>query len=227
MRLVPRSPRVYFLSSVALALMASVLLHSALSRAAGAAAASGPQVGVVVASQPIVRGTTVSAGALSIRNMPRAFVPPGSFSHIDQAAGRVALSDLSSGEAVTETRLARVRAGPVASLVPEGLRAFAVPTSLPLGAVVPGDSVDVLATYGAAQPHTETVAAGVEVLSVLTSGTGSSGRTGGIGLGLEGPAGAGKGVTLILLISPDQQEGLAFARAFAQLEVTIAPPDGL
>jgi Flp pilus assembly protein CpaB len=223
-----RSPRGYLLASVALALIAGLLLRSYLSQAARATAAVGPRVGVVVASQPIARGATVAAAALNVRPMPRAYAPPGSFSHIVQAAGRVALADLSPGEAVTETRLARVRAGPVASLVPEGLRAFAVPTSLPFGALAAGDHVDVLATYGSGQPHTETAAAGVEVLSVLgpsgMSGGGSAG-TGGFGFDTAA-AGGTKGITLIILVSPDQQEGLAFARAFADLEVTIAPPSG-
>ena len=139
MRGFPRSARGYLLASAVLAVVSGLLLHSYLTRAARAEAASGPQVGVVVASQPIARGAVVAATALSVRRMPRAYAPPGSFSHIDQVAGRVALADLSPGEAVTETRLARVRAGPVASLVPEGLRAFAVPTSLPSGALAAGD----------------------------------------------------------------------------------------
>ena len=49
----------------------------------------------------------------------------------------------------------------MASLVPRGLRAFAVPTSLPRGAAVPGDRVDILATYASGQPHSEMVVEGV------------------------------------------------------------------
>jgi Flp pilus assembly protein CpaB len=152
--------------------------------------------------------------------MPEAYAPPGTIQQVSKAAGRVALSDLAPGEVVTETRLARVRAGPVASLVPEGLRAFAVPTSLPSGAVVPGDRVDVLATFASGQPHTETVVAGVEVLFVL----GGDASEGAIGLGPDAhAAGIGQGTTLILLVSPIQEEALAFARAFADLQVAIAP----
>ena len=36
-------------------------------------------------------------------------------------------------------------------------------------------------------------------------------------------SGAGESVTLILLVSPDQETRLAFARAYANLEVVIAP----
>jgi Flp pilus assembly protein CpaB len=143
-----------------------------------------------------------------------------------QVTGRVALVDLAVGEAVTETRLARVRAGPVASLIPEGYRAFAVPTSLPPGTVVPGDHVDVLATYGAGQLQADTVLDGAEVVLVLgpTSASGSRG-SGGIGLP-AGAVAAGAQATLVLLVTPEQEQRLAFARAFAVLDVTVQPPPG-
>ena len=227
MRAFARSSRRYFIASMALALAAGLLLHSYLAQAARAAAAAGPQVQVVVASQPIPRGETVNSTLLRLRRMPAVYAPPGSLSHIEQAAGRVALSDLSAGEAVTDPRLARVRAGPVASLVPEGLRAFAVPTTLPPGALAPGDHVDVLATYSSGQPHTETVVAGVEVLSLLGPARSAGGKPAAGGIGFDAAAGgSAQGVTLILLVAPDQQDRLAYARAFAYLEVTIAPPDG-
>ena len=111
----------------------------------------------------------------------------------------------------------------MASLVPRGLRAFAVPTSLPRGAAVPGDRVDILATYASGQPHSEMVVEGVEVLLALGSSP-SSGQ--GSGLDLDAAAsGAETPTTLILLVSPDQEERLAFARAFAALEVAIESAD--
>jgi len=213
-----RSSRLYLAASVALSLAAGLLLHGYLARVSAVAEALGPRVSVVVAAERIQRGGRVDPARLRIALVPRVYAPPGFMDRISKAAGRVALSDLSPGEAVTETRLARVRAGPVASLIPKGLRAFAVPTSLPGGALVPGDRVDVLATYASGQPHTETVVAGVEVLFVL----GPEG--GGEGLDLDAAAaGAGTSTTLILLVSTEQQERLAFARAFADLQVAIAP----
>ena len=145
----------------------------------------------------------------------------GALRDVAKAAGRVALAGLAPGEAVTETRLARVRAGPVASLVPQGLRAFAVPTTLPRGSVTPGDHVDVLATFGSGQPHTERVAEGLEILFVLSARQGS--QTGaGPDLGALG-SGAGPTMNLIVLVSPDQEERLAYARAVGILDVAIAP----
>jgi len=100
--------------------------------------------------------------------------------------------------------------GPVAALVPDGLRAIAITAAVPSGVLAAGDRVDVLATFASGQqPHTETVVEGAEVLSVVTAA------------GLEESAGAS---TLVLLVTPDVAERLAFARAFADLAVAVAPP---
>ena len=222
-----RTSSLYLLAAFLCSALAGASMHAFLARAAEAAAGGDPRVPVVVAASAIPRGTRVPAGDLRVSEVPRAYAPPGSIPRVSQAAGRVALAALAPGEAVTETRLARVRAGPVASLTPEGLRAFAVPTSLPAGAVVAGDHVDVLATFGSGQPHTETVATGVEVLMVLGAPAtgGSGGVAGGVGGGLDAGDGAVASTTLMLLVSSQQEEGLAFASAFATLSVSIAPAD--
>jgi Flp pilus assembly protein CpaB len=177
-------------------------------------------VSVVVAAKPIERGAVLLASQLSMARLPRAYVPPGSIGQVSKAAGRVVLAALDPGEVVTQTRLARVRAGPVASLIPRGLRAFAVPTSLPRDAVVPGDHVDVLATYASPTPRSEVVVDAVEVLFVLAPSGSGQGST---GLGLDVTAGAEASSTLILLVSPAQEERLAFASAFGDLVVAIQP----
>jgi Flp pilus assembly protein CpaB len=218
-----RSSRVYLVASAGLAVLSAVALHGYLSRVEAASAGPDAPEAVVVAARPISRGEPVGPSKLRVATIPRAYAPPGALGRIAQAAGRVALTDLAPGEVVTETRLARVRAGPVASLVPQGLRAFAVPTSLPSGAVAAGDHIDVLATFNAGQPHSEVVVSGVEILYVLgPPGVGGAPIAQDVGLDLS-PDG-GNSITLIVLVSPDQEERLAFARAFADLEVAIAPP---
>jgi Flp pilus assembly protein CpaB len=219
-----RTSRLYLAGSMALAVLAAALVRGYVN---GAATASpGTRTAVLVAADRIARGSAVRPDQVTVERMPAGFAPPGTLTSVSQAAGRVALTDLSPGEVVTQTRLARVRAGPVASLVPQGLRAFAVPTSLPPGAVVPGDHVDILATYGtggAGQPHTETVVEAVEVLFVLGQpGAGGPGSSSAIGLDAAA-GGASASFTLMVLVAPDQQDQLAFARSFANLEVTIAP----
>jgi Flp pilus assembly protein CpaB len=89
--------------------------------------------------------------------------------------------------------------------------------------VVPGDRVDVLATFAQGQPHTEVVVEAAEVLLFLRS---NASLTSGTGVELDaGAAGASATNILILLVAPDQQERLAYARAFASLEVTIVPSE--
>ena len=217
-----RSSKRYLASSIVLALLAGISIHSYLVRLASAAAAAGPRVPMVIAATPIRRGAKLASGQLRLSSIPRAYAPPGSFTRIGQASGRVALADLASGETLTQTRLARVRAGPVASLIPEGLRAFAVPTTLPLGAVQPGDRVDVLATFNSGTPHTEEVVTEVEVLFVLGQTGPRPPGTQDTGLDALAEGGGGQ-TTLLLLVGPDQEGRLAFARAFASLEVAIAP----
>lgn len=223
----PRRSRIYLGLSMILAALAGMLFRTEL--AGGSPARSdGPSVAVVVARTAISRGQVVRPPALRLTRIPRVYAPPGAFTNIRQASGRVALTDLAAGEAATITRLARVRAGPVASLIPEGLRAFAVPSSLPAGTVVAGDRVDILATYGGGggQPHTETVVSGVEILLVLSpSSAEGSPAAGGLGAAQADAAAAGATdqSTLVLLVSPDQEERLAFARAFADISVVIAP----
>jgi pilus assembly protein CpaB len=223
-----RPSRLYLAGSAVSALTAGLLLHAYVSRTVASAGTAGPRVTVVLAARAIARGSAVRAADLRAVRMPQAYAPPGAVRSIGEAAGRVALGDLAAGEAVTETRLARVRAGPVASLIPAGLRAFAVPTSLPRGAVQHGDRVDVLGTFGSAavgQPHTEIVVSGVEVLFVLSpQAFSTTSRTAGIELD-AGASGAGTTTTLVLLVSPDQETRLAFARAFANVEVVIAPAE--
>jgi Flp pilus assembly protein CpaB len=212
--------RRYLAVSLATAVLTGFLLHAYLARVAAAAAAGGPMTTEVRAAGPIARGDAIRSGQLRLAEVPGVFAEPGSFTSISQVVGRVALVGLSAGETVTGTRLARVRAGPVASLIPEGLRAFAVPTSLPPGSVAAGDHVDVLATFASGQAHTETVATALEVLFVLgPSGVGTA-----AGAADASAAGVTQQATLILLVSPEQEERLAFARAFADLAVAVAPP---
>jgi Flp pilus assembly protein CpaB len=85
--------------------------------------------------------------------------------------------------------------------------------------VVAGDHVDIIATYATGQPHSELAVEGVEVLFVIRPTSGGGG-TPSLELDPEGAAVAAV-TTLILLVSPDQEERLAYARAFANLEVAI------
>jgi Flp pilus assembly protein CpaB len=161
-----------------------------------------------VAETDLARGTVLEVAALTTRSLPDRFRPPGALTSVEQAAGRMLEADVVAGEPVTAARLAG-GGGPVAAMVPPGLRAAPVQVVAPPGLLAAGDRVDVLATYAAGQPHTETVINAAEVLSILGGGPDA----------FEGVA------TIVLLVSPDGAERLAYARSFAELSIAVTSPD--
>ena len=171
----------------------------------------GSPVEIVVAARDLERGTSLDPGMVKLLNVPGRFAPPGALKSPDDMAGRTLLSGVAEGEVLTDSRLSS-EAGPVAGLVPAGLRAVTLPTSLPEGAVVEGDRVDVLATYTGGQPYTETTGESLEVLNVLPA------QGGGISGGTTGP-------TLVLLVDPAGAERIAHALAFARMTISILGPD--
>ena len=173
----------------------------------------GRPVPVVLAAADLTRGTSIGASMLRAAPLPSTLAPPGSFPDLTELEGRVLLTDVMEGEAITRTRLAARSVGPVAALVDPGLRAAVVDSGFPPGAVRPGDRVDVLATYGGERPHTETVASELKVLRVM-----SPSPSGAVGSGTGAPS-------LVLLVTSLDAERLAYAQAFADLAVSIAPAE--
>jgi len=213
----PTVAKVYLALSAVSALAAFGLARGYAHRLEALHPAVGSSVPVVFATGDIPRGSTISSATVEIGSMPSVYAPPGVFGDVDEVDGRIAVADLAAGEPITRTRVSAAHAGPVAALVPPGLRAFAIGAVVPKDAVRAGDRVDVLATYGGGHPHTETVAIGLEVLLVLEPAA----------LGLDGSA-ANEGPRLVLLVAPDAAERLAYAQAFGEITVTIegSPADG-
>lgn len=210
----PRAARISAVLAVLSGLAAFALVQGYVGRIEASRPALGPPVPVVVAAEDLSRGATLDADAVQVRQLPREFAPPGAIGDPADVQGRVLVSAIAAGEPVTATRLAAPQAGPVAALVPPGLRAFVVTTDVPPQAVRAGDRVDVLATFGGGRPYTETVATALEVLSVLGSGQTDA---------LSGAA--SDAPRLVLLVSPDVAERLAYAGAFGDLSVTIEGAD--
>jgi Flp pilus assembly protein CpaB len=208
--------KVYLVLAVASGLVAFALSNGYARRLQAQHPEIGKPVPVVVSTIDVVRGATLTPSRLEVRKVPSAFAPPGAFGRIEDVAGRAAVADLAAGEAVTRTRVSAAGAGPVAALVPPGLVAVSIDAGVPPGTVRRGDRVAVLATYGGGHPHTETVASDLEVLMVLDPASGS---------GLAPPSGQAESTQLVLLVSPDVAEALAYAIAFGTLAVAIdAPP---
>jgi pilus assembly protein CpaB len=206
----PRVAKLYLVLAALSAVAAFVLARGYAHRLESTYPAVGIPVSVVVATGDVPRGTALSPAVVEVRSVPSAYAPPGAFSDVREVDGRIAVADLAAGEPVTRTRVSAPQVGPVAALVPLGLRAFAIDATIPKGAVSAGDRVDVLATYGGGHPHTETVAEALEVLLVLRPASEGS---------LDGDAASGP--RPVLLVSPDAAERLAYAQAFGEITVTI------
>src|SRR6266581_4036539 len=131
----PATAKVFLVLAAVFGLSAFALVHGYAARLEASRPEVGPQVPVLVASADLVRGTTVSEGSLDVVSMPSAFVPPGALSSPSGAVGRVLVSDVAQGEVLTRTRLSAPGSGPVAALVPPGLRAFVVSSGVPAGSV--------------------------------------------------------------------------------------------
>ena len=213
-RRLPTTAIVSFGTAALCAIAAIALLRGYATRLESTRPDLGPPVAIVVAATDLMRGATLTESMLAERDIPASLEPPGAVPAIDPLIGRVLVSDLTAGEAVTESRLAGARAGPVAGLVPDGSVGMVVSSGLPAGTVVPGDRVTLFATFGGRSPHTETVASGVDVVRILESG--SDGAVPGMDGGGSDP--------LVVIVDAIAAERIAYAGAFATLSVAVEAP---
>lgn len=208
-----RTSKLFLLLAVASGAAAFLVVRGYAERLEALRPAVGQPVPVLVAASDLRRGTRLTADVLREQSVPSAYVQPGAVTDRAEAGGRTLVADLAAGEMLTRTRLGAEGAGPIAALVPPELRAVSIQLALPPGVVREGDHVDVLATFGGGRPYTETVAPGLEVLSVIDAE------------GTEiGAGGAGSTRAVVVLVSPEDAERLAYAEAFGDLSVAIAGP---
>ncbi|HET6770396.1 MAG TPA: Flp pilus assembly protein CpaB [Actinomycetota bacterium] len=203
----PRVSGVLVFLSLVLAASATLALRGHLARLEARAASTGPGVSVVVAASALSRGTVLAPSMVRLAEFPPGALQTGALSSVEGISGRSLAADVAAGEPITSLRLAPP-GGPVAAFVPDGFRAVPVGVSLPAGALVPGDRVDVMATFVGPNAHTETVAGEVEVLTVLEGST------------FEG----GEGTTVYVVVTPETAERLAFAGVHGDLSIAVAPP---
>jgi Flp pilus assembly protein CpaB len=222
-RRTPPASKALAVIAIACGLAALMLVRATETRLAAAHPSVGSPVPVIVMVADADRGATLDAESVRADEVPSAFAPPGALGRVEQVIGKVLAADVIAGEVLTRTRLAASSGGPVATLVPAGLRAVDVTVEASAKDLRPGDRVDVLAAFGGGSPHTETVAEGLEVLRVEAT-AGSAG--GGLATtGTSAPASGAK-ASLLLLVSPYDADRLAFARAFASLSIAIVPAGG-
>ncbi len=217
-RKLPRSSFVLLSVSLACALAAGLVMRAYGRRLDLSRPDGGPPIDVVTAAGDVARGTVLTEDRLEVATIPSKFAPPGAMRDLARAVGRTVVADLAAGEILTDLRLAGADPGPTAALVPPGLRAVQVPVAAAVG-VDPGDLVDVIATFGGGGAHTEVTGEALEVLAVKRGGSGGS--FGAVGAGASGEIG------LVLLVTPEDAQRLAFASVFASLSIAVRGPDDL
>lgn len=133
---------------------------------------------VVVASEDIGTGVTMTASMLKLTDWPKDRVPPKSFKSIDEAVSRVAMGSIFKDEVILDSKLSPVGSpAGVSSLIPNGMRAVTLPTPSVAtgvaGILLPKNKVDVLLTVSplgdervTGGPITSTLLHNVEVFAV-------------------------------------------------------------
>ena len=127
---------------------------------------------VVAADIAVPFGTKVTERHLKTLNMPAEFVPPGSFSTVDEVLERVTVQPIVAGEILMRERFAESNDGStLAAMVSEKMRAVTVRVDDVIGVagfLLPGNRVDVLAARREAghRATAETILRDVKVLAV-------------------------------------------------------------
>ena len=212
-RRLPQSSILFFGLALACGLAAAMAIRAYAHRLEITRPDGGHPVSVLAATRDLPRGTVLASTDVRALEFPSAFAPPGALRASDQVAGRVLGAELLAGEVVTHARLAGSSTGPIAALVPPGLRAVVIPSGLPPGSVRAGDAVDVFGSFGGAQPHVETVVDAAEVGQVLAAGVAGASE-----MRPSGPS-------IVLWVDPSTAGRLAFAAAFATLTVAVTGTD--
>ena len=127
---------------------------------------------VVAAEMAVPFGTKVSERHLKTLTMPTEFVPPGSFTSIEEVVDRVTVQPIVAGEILMRERFAASDDGStLAALVGEKMRAVTVRVDDVIGVagfLLPGNRVDVLAARreSGQRATAETILRDVKVLAV-------------------------------------------------------------
>lgn len=130
---------------------------------------------VVVAAKDVPEGAALDATALTLASWPEQAVPPGAFSSMDSAVGRVVRMNVFAGEPIVPGRLAPAGTGPGLELkIPPGQRAMAVRINDVAGIsglIQPNSRVDVLVTIQEPGTSKQIAKLFMENMRVLSVGT--------------------------------------------------------
>ena len=206
----------YLLFAGALAVLATMLVHSAIkSKDASIEALRHGTVSVVLASRALLPGTKLDSSSIKLAPWPREILPPGAFTDQQAVLGKVVKTTLIENQPITFSIVeGRDTGGVLPMLIPDGMRAMSIPVddvSDMAGLILPHSRVDVLvSTNGASggNQRSKIVLQNAEVLAVAQdlTATGNEPR-------------AVKVVTLLL--RPTEVERLAVAGQLGTLHLAM------
>jgi len=211
-------------------LLASYLVYSVVKQLQAHAPEPG-NTPIVVAAVNMGLAETVTKEHVKIALWPKASVPPGAITTLEQAEGRVVRSSMLAGEPLLEGKLAPElsgRGGIMPMLVPEGQRAVTIRVDDAIretGFILPNSRVDVLVSMPGLTQGGERIAKTIlQDVQVLASG-----QT--VELRDNKPV---QMTTVTLALTPDKVERLTFAQTEGRLflvtrnlnDKTIVPTQG-
>ena len=175
---------------------------------------------IAVAKVAIPLGTKIVAEQITVVQFPKESTPDGAFEAPEKLAGRVAITNISAREPITESKLApEGTAGGLSAVIPEGYRAMTVKVDDVVGIsgfIMPGTLVDVVVVIdpqekaGMQDPISKIVLQNIKVLAN--------------GQNIDKPedqreANSVKAVTL--QVTPEQAEKLALASTEGKLQLVM------
>jgi pilus assembly protein CpaB len=181
-------------------------------------------VQVVKARTDIPRDTIVLAEQLTVVQIPGRYVHPNAIKERNEAAGKIALSDITAGQELLASHLLTPgeKSDRTAYSVPGAKRAISIEVdkvSGVSGGIQPGDRVDIMATVNIPvldakgnekeEPYTLLTLQDIEVLKVDGVATGSN---------------QSDKKTLTLLVSPQEAQPLVLASEKGRLRLLLRSP---
>jgi pilus assembly protein CpaB len=200
------------LIAVALAGGITIVVYRRLSKSA----ARPQMIQIVAAAKDVPAGVALAAADVNLIQWPASVPLPGSFTKVEDVAGRPLIYPLGKGEPVMARDLAIPGSGIGLTVkIPAGMRATSVRSNEVVGVagfLYPGSNVDVLGTFnvpGNPNPITETLLQDVEV---LTAGTQIE----------PDPTGKPQTVNVVtLLLSPEDSQKLLMASTQSTIQFVL------
>jgi pilus assembly protein CpaB len=194
-------------------LLASYLVYSVVVQLQTKAPEAGNQP-IVVAAVNMGLAETITKDHVKVVPWPKAAVPPGALTTLDQAQGRVVRSAIVAGEPLIDAKLAPEmsgRGGIMPMLVPEGQRAVTIKVDDAIretGFILPNSRVDVLVSITGMSANADRIAKTI-LQDVLVL---ASGQT--VELRDNKPV---QMTTVTLALTPDKAERLTIAQTEGRL----------